>query len=179
MDGQAGHPLSMWYPFRSECSSEGRNRYYERRSYGPSPAHGQRLLEKGVQDLRFPFHDTCLRGRWWRKCSRNVADGEGRADRLPRSVENEESVVDIGGVTDEVRMARCGWEVACKVGVRCSVVQSWKLLKIFPRFNVGKGRRIREEEPYFHRSVRERMLVKELNYRPRARWNEGKEHYVD
>ncbi|KAF9793319.1 hypothetical protein BJ322DRAFT_996824 [Thelephora terrestris] len=45
-------------------------------------------------------------------------------------------------------------------------------------FNLGKGREIREEEPRFHRSVRERMLVKELDYRPRARWNVGREHYV-
>jgi len=45
--------------------------------------------------------------------------------------------------------------------------------------NVGRGRQIREEEPNFHRSVRERMLVEELNYRPRARWNVGKERYVD
>lgn len=50
---------------------------------------------------------------------------------------------------------------------------------MFPRFNLGRGREIREEEPHFHRSVRERMLVKELNYRPRARWNVGREHYVD
>ena len=87
--------------------------------------------------------------------------------------------MDIGDVTDEIRVARCRREVACKMGVRRSVFQSWTSLKRFPRFNAGKGRVIREEEPRFHRSVRERMLVKELNYRPRARWNEGKEHYVD
>lgn len=108
-----------------------------------------------------------------------MADGPGRAGRLPRSVEVGESLVDVRGVTDEVRVARCEWEVACKVGVRRSVVRSRKLLKMFPRFNLGKGRKIQEEEPHFHRSVRERMLVKELDYRPRARWNKGKEHYVD
>jgi len=46
-------------------------------------------------------------------------------------------------------------------------------------FNFGKGRRIREEEPHFHRSVEERMGVRELGYQPRARWNAGREHYVD
>jgi len=45
-------------------------------------------------------------------------------------------------------------------------------------FNLGKGREIRQPEPYFHRSVRERMLVEELDYRPKARWH-GDEHYVD
>jgi hypothetical protein len=108
-----------------------------------------------------------------------VAGRQRRAGGLSRSVKVEESLVDIGDVTDEIRMARCGREMACKVGVRRPVVQSRKLLKMFPSVNLGKGRKIREEEPRFHWSVKERMLVKELNYRPRARWNKGKEHYVD
>ncbi|KAF9653862.1 hypothetical protein BDM02DRAFT_3086688 [Thelephora ganbajun] len=68
------------------------------------------------------------------------------------------------------------------------VKKPWWILEILPtkyawqeangKWNAKWGQ-IREEEPHFHRSVRERMLVEELHYRPRARWNVGKERYVD
>jgi len=89
--------------------------------------------------------------------------------------------------TDHDVLADCHDELKSK--------KHWWMLEMFPLkyawqeadgkwnakwgFNLGKGRKIRQEEPHFHRSVRERMLVEELNYRPRARWNVGKERYVD
>ncbi|KAF9525476.1 hypothetical protein CPB83DRAFT_859308 [Crepidotus variabilis] len=42
--------------------------------------------------------------------------------------------------------------------------------------NLGKGRKIREEQPIFHASVKTRMLHEK--YTPKARWKEGSEVYV-
>jgi len=47
------------------------------------------------------------------------------------------------------------------------------------KFNLGKGRVIREEHPHFHTSVKERMTDAELKYTPKAQWTNGTEVYVD
>jgi hypothetical protein len=55
------------------------------------------------------------------------------------------------------------------------------LTGVFPfyRTNFGRGRKIRDPHPNFHESVRERMNVAELHYKPRAKWTAGTERYVD
>lgn len=50
---------------------------------------------------------------------------------------------------------------------------------LFYRINVGRGRQIRDPQPNFHDSVRQRMAVSELNYKPKAQWTPGTERYVD
>ena len=50
----------------------------------------------------------------------------------------------------------------------------------FFRFHkLGQGRKIWDEQPNFHVSVRERMADAQLDYTPRARWERGTERYVD
>ncbi|KAH8104636.1 hypothetical protein BXZ70DRAFT_600191 [Cristinia sonorae] len=43
----------------------------------------------------------------------------------------------------------------------------------------GKGRRIPDIKPNFHKSVQQRMNDKNLKYAPRAVWKKGTENYVD
>jgi len=45
--------------------------------------------------------------------------------------------------------------------------------------NLGRGRQIRDAQPNFHNSVRQRMAAEELRYKPRAKWTPGTERYVD
>ncbi|KAF9262999.1 hypothetical protein L218DRAFT_959827 [Marasmius fiardii PR-910] len=45
--------------------------------------------------------------------------------------------------------------------------------------NLGRGRKIEDEKPRFHVSVKERMKDESLKYKPNAIWQEGKEIYVD
>ncbi|KAL0961461.1 hypothetical protein HGRIS_006406 [Hohenbuehelia grisea] len=46
-------------------------------------------------------------------------------------------------------------------------------------FNFGKGRDIRDEKPNFHSTVKVRMADASLKYKPRAKWTEGTEVYLD
>ncbi|KAK1230821.1 hypothetical protein PQX77_006093 [Marasmius sp. AFHP31] len=45
--------------------------------------------------------------------------------------------------------------------------------------NLGRGRKIEDEHPKFHVTVRERMKDPKLKYKPNARWKEGTEVYVE
>ncbi|KAH8104644.1 hypothetical protein BXZ70DRAFT_601721 [Cristinia sonorae] len=45
--------------------------------------------------------------------------------------------------------------------------------------HLGKGRRIPDIDPKFHRSVQERMADDNLKYTPKAVWKKGTEQYVD
>lgn len=53
------------------------------------------------------------------------------------------------------------------------------ILTLVLRINFGRGRQIRDPHPDFHDSVRQRMAVAELGYKPRAKWTPGTEKYVD
>jgi len=45
--------------------------------------------------------------------------------------------------------------------------------------NFGRGRTIRGDHPNFHESVRQRMAIPDLKYKPKATWNPGTEQYVE
>jgi len=71
----------------------------------------------------------------------------------------------------------------------------WWILEMFPMqyswqgpdgawhrklgINIGKGRKIHDESPRFHVSVKERMEDPELKYIPKAKWKKGTEVYVE
>ena len=52
------------------------------------------------------------------------------------------------------------------------------VLKPF-RVNFGRGRQIRSDRPNFHVSVRQRMAVADLKYKPKAKWTPDTEQYVE
>jgi len=58
---------------------------------------------------------------------------------------------------------------------------SWKQstsgLTSFRSFNFGRGRKVVDEKPNFHATVKQRM-ESTLNYTPKAKWKEGSEVYV-
>ena len=43
--------------------------------------------------------------------------------------------------------------------------------------NMGRGRKIYDQQPVFHSSVKQRM-ESALKYTPQARWKEGSERYI-
>ncbi|EEB98895.1 hypothetical protein MPER_01518, partial [Moniliophthora perniciosa FA553] len=45
--------------------------------------------------------------------------------------------------------------------------------------NWGRGRKIEEEKPKFHLTVKERMEDPNLKYKPNATWKQGTEVYVE
>lgn len=45
------------------------------------------------------------------------------------------------------------------------------------RWHLGRGRKIVDENPVLHKSVKTRM-ESNLKYKPRAEWNGGSERYV-
>jgi len=47
------------------------------------------------------------------------------------------------------------------------------------RFHRGKGRIIHDSNPKFHVTVKQRMANASLKYKPRAKWNQGSEVYVE
>ncbi|KIK69829.1 hypothetical protein GYMLUDRAFT_79892 [Collybiopsis luxurians FD-317 M1] len=47
------------------------------------------------------------------------------------------------------------------------------------RINLGRGRQIHTSNPYFHVTVRERLADKSLAYKPKARWVEGTQIYIE
>jgi len=47
----------------------------------------------------------------------------------------------------------------------------------FRSFNFGRGRKVVDEKPNFHATVKQRM-ESTLNYTPKAKWKEGSEVYV-
>ena len=47
------------------------------------------------------------------------------------------------------------------------------------RINFGRGREIRSDQPNFHESVRQRMAVADIKYKPMARWTPETERYVE
>jgi len=54
----------------------------------------------------------------------------------------------------------------------------WLVLKP-SRINFGRGRQIRSDQPNFHVSVRQRLAVADLKYKPKAKWTPGTERYVE
>ncbi|KAF8073979.1 hypothetical protein FPV67DRAFT_1739295 [Lyophyllum atratum] len=70
----------------------------------------------------------------------------------------------------------------------------WWLLEIIPltyswqddkgvwhrefNFNFGRGRQIRDVNPYFHETVKQRMEDAKLKYKPKAKWTAGSEKYT-
>jgi hypothetical protein len=45
-------------------------------------------------------------------------------------------------------------------------------------FNFGRGRKIEDQQPNFHETVKLRMQDKNLKYKPSARYTPGKEKYI-
>ena len=68
-------------------------------------------------------------------------------------------------VTDSAHLA---WQIAHR-----------SILKSFFRINRGRGRQIRTEQPCFHKTVRQRMAIEGLNYKPRAEWAPHVPRYVE
>lgn len=72
---------------------------------------------------------------------------------------------------------------------------AWWLLEILPAIfawqnpdgtwkrkltiNFGRPRQIRDPQPLFHDSVRQRMVVPNLSYKPKAKYTSGTEQYID
>lgn len=74
------------------------------------------------------------------------------------------------------------------------ITPAWWILEVMPmtyvwqdkdgfwhrtfKWNLGKGRKIEEHRPNFHETVRMRSSHEGLGYKPKARWEAGKEVYV-